>query len=755
MRLHHPSLNQQIRRSPTRMPPPPELREPAIRPRAAFRGREAVAGRQAATTPQEIRERVDSPWWPAPNDTSSTTDGAASSRDTSTEQAPADTSTTTALEETATPAPRPHGEIQSLSVPKPKGLVQIRATDGSANEDGDPGVFTVHRTHAGGELTVAYAVSGTATEGKDYHTLTGTVTFQADDSRETIQIDPIDDLIPDNGETVVLTLTSVSDSQYAIDSHHQSDTVTIHNTESGGGVWIDNFDKADADEATGDNGYFTIVRDGSSGSLTVDYLILTNNSVLGNATEDSDYFTLEPHEVTFENTESTVRVTVTPIMDSMPEGDEKVVLLLTDVSDRNSYKIDSTNNLNTVWISDADSGGSGGSSEYVTVDSYGTDSAYEQGSVDGTFTISRTSSVGSLTVNYEIYGNATEGVGNDYVSLGGRSISLVDGESSAQITIDPHDDLDFEGTERVVLVLTDVTDSSYVIDRYSDIASVWIYDNEHATGSVWITATDAAADEETGEPGEFTIWRTDAVGDLTVSYDVSGTATYAQDYQNLGFIDEVTIPDGQDHIAIPITPLQDTDVEPDESVVLTLTSVSDPLLYTIDTAADSATVWITDDDDIVVTVVATDDHAYESNEDTATFAISRVGDVSWDLTVYYAVSGAAISGSDYQPLPGNIVLPAGQSTVMISLTPINDSKWEPEESMTLSISNDPAYAVGSPGAASIQIVDNDPIVTLAATDPIAHEAGSEPGTFTISRNGYFGCGADGRIHVDRDGNRGR
>jgi serine protease len=87
-------------------------------------------------------------------------------------------------------------------------LVSIAATDATATEGGDTGVFTV--TRAGSTtaaITVAYGLSGSATVGTDYATLSGTVSIPAGQTTATITVTPTDDTTVESSETVVATLS--------------------------------------------------------------------------------------------------------------------------------------------------------------------------------------------------------------------------------------------------------------------------------------------------------------------------------------------------------------------------------------------------------------------------------------------------------------------------------------------------------------------------------------------------------------------
>ena len=90
-------------------------------------------------------------------------------------------------------------------------IVTVSATQPSASETGlATGTFTVTRTSAGQPLTVYYTLTGTATNGSNYHTLPGSVTFAATDTSTNITVIPYDDGVPEATMSVVLTISSSS-----------------------------------------------------------------------------------------------------------------------------------------------------------------------------------------------------------------------------------------------------------------------------------------------------------------------------------------------------------------------------------------------------------------------------------------------------------------------------------------------------------------------------------------------------------------
>ncbi|MDX2228739.1 MAG: cadherin-like domain-containing protein [Leptolyngbyaceae cyanobacterium bins.349] len=116
----------------------------------------------------------------------------------------------------------------------------------------------------------------------------------------------------------------------------------------------------------------------------------------------------------------------------------------------------------------------------------------------------------------------------------------------------------------------------------------------------------------------------------------------------------------------------------------------------------------------VVTIAAIDATAAEANQDPGTFRISRTGDTTNALTVNYTLTspgpGQATTGVDYTPtLTGTALIPAGQAFVDITITPLDDSDVEGNETATLALANSATgdYTLGTTISASIAIADND------------------------------------------------
>lgn len=150
--------------------------------------------------------------------------------------------------------------------------------------------------------------------------------------------------------------------------------------------------------------------------------------------------------------------------------------------------------------------------------------------------------------------------------------------------------------------------------------------------------------------------------------------------------------------------------------------------------------------DPVVTVVASSTSASEAGPTSATFAIRRTGSTSNALAVFFALSGTASNGVDYQFISNSsVVIAAGDSAAHVLITPIDDSIVESNEFVVLHLQPSPLlspinqYFIGSPSEAAITILDNDRVETnhpptISIVSPTNNTVFAAPADITIFAN---------------------
>ena len=137
------------------------------------------------------------------------------------------------------------------------------------------------------------------------------------------------------------------------------------------------------------------------------------------------------------------------------------------------------------------------------------------------------------------------------------------------------------------------------------------------------------------------------------------------------------------------------------------------------------------DDDTSVTVLASDAAADEASVDTGTFTIFRTAPFDTALTVNYIMGGSA-NAADYSALSGSVVIPATQSSVSVTLVPVNDAIDEVTETASLTLTADAAYIVASPASANINITDDDTAsITVTPTSGLITTEAGGVDTFTV------------------------
>lgn len=108
-------------------------------------------------------------------------------------------------------------------------------------------------------------------------------------------------------------------------------------------------------------------------------------------------------------------------------------------------------------------------------------------------------------------------------------------------------------------------------------------------------------------------------------------------------------------------------------------------------------------------------NAAEGSTTPGKFMLTRTGDTSQSLTVNYTVGGTATAGTDYAALGGSVVFLPGHSTAYMSVAAINDSVYDPNETVSVTVSSGTGYAPGSPASADLTIsnwVNEPPVVTM-------------------------------------------
>lgn len=209
-----------------------------------------------------------------------------------------------------------------------------------------------------------------------------------------------------------------------------------------------------------------------------------------------------------------------------------------------------------------------------------------------------------------------------------------------------------------------------------------------------------------------------AVGqEVKINYTLAGTAT-ANGTDYTAVAQELTIPAGQTFVTVPLTIVDDSSQEPDETVIFNLTGATNATLGVNKTY----TYTITDNDQPRVNFSSATATGPE-NTASVQIPIALTAPTSQEVRVDYSISGTATATTDFTLINGTAVIPVGQTTATITATIVDDTTLETSETIIVTLSNPRGTILGSTSTYTYTITDNDqPTIGFAAANSINSES---------------------------------
>ena len=325
------------------------------------------------------------------------------------------------------------------------------------------------------------------------------------------------------------------------------------------------------------------------------------------------------------------------------------------------------------------------------------------------------------TITLAVDSNSTATETDDY-TVSSKSLTLPAKQTEVTTTITAEDDSVYEGDETVTVTATHGTGEV-------GEETITIKDSETAPA---LSIANAEADE--GKAVTFEVELTGAVGTVVeVSYETSngngaGDAS-ASDYTAARGTLTFRLGEALTQ-TITVTTTEDTLDEPDEDFTVTLTGVTVPDGVTVQ--ATPATGTIKDDDTLSFEVSVDPDEIGEADTGSSTVTVST-GDVTFatnqEITLGFAPESTA-TADDYTVSATTLTLVAGATEVTATVTAVDDTLDEDEETIRVTAEHDGA-AVGT--QQEIRLTDDDTLAFTVEVDPdVIGEADTGSSTVTVS-----------------------
>ncbi|KAI9131333.1 Calx-beta domain-containing protein [Acaryochloris sp. CCMEE 5410] len=622
--------------------------------------------------------------------------------------------------------------------------------------------------------SIDFTIGGTATNTEDFTNiggtsgasgLTGTINFGVGETSKTITLDVLGDTNIEPDETIVVSLANATSPGTATISTNSA-TTTILNDDVAPPPPPP---PADIDYAIATNP--VTLTEGDSGTQQVTFTVTRTGATQvassidfsfdGTATNTEDFNNIGGTSgaagltgtINFAADETSKTITLDVLGDTDIELDETIVVSLANGTAPGTATI-STNSATTTILNDdvapppppppppADI-------DYAIATNPVTLTEGDSGTQQVTFTVTRTGATQvASSIDFSFDGTATNT--EDFNNIGGTSgaagltgtINFAADETSKTITLDVLGDTDIELDETIVVSLangtapgtaTISTNSATTTILNDDAAPPPPADIDYviATSAVTVTEGDSGAQQVT-----FTVTRTGATQDASsVDFAFGGTATNTEDFNNIGGTSGAagltgTINFGVDETSKTITldVLGDSDIEPDETIVVSLANGTAPGTATIST--DSATTTILNDDvapppppppaDIDYAIVTSAVALTEGDSGTqqVTFTVTRTGSTQNASSVDFTFGGTATNTEDFNNiggtsgasgLTGTINFGVDETSKTITLDVLGDTHIEPDETIVVSLSNGtaPGIATISTDSATTTILNDD------------------------------------------------
>ena len=335
---------------------------------------------------------------------------------------------------------------------------------------------------------------------------------------------------------------------------------------------------------------------------------------------------------------------------------------------------------------------------------------------------------GSIDVSVTV---AESGDFADSGQTGARTVTIGNRGSFLHVTTDNDSDVEANGA----ITATVDPGNGYDPDPVFDSASIAVLDNDESPQpQASFAASSSTAGEGAGTRNIQVDFDPALTTGITLRYDVSGNATGGGNDYSISGAGSLQVSAGASSASIPVSIIDDSTDEPNETVRLTLTSGSGYQLG----GQTVHTLTITDNDDPppATPVVSISGSGAITEGGTATFNLSATPAPQSQITVNVNVVDSGSFTLSGQAGSRQVTIGTGGSGTL-TVTTDNDSTDEPDGSLTATIASGQGYSPSSSsGSASISVNDDDlppptPAVSISGGGAIT-EGGTASFTLTAS-----------------------
>lgn len=306
-----------------------------------------------------------------------------------------------------------------------------------------------------------------------------------------------------------------------------------------------------------------------------------------------------------------------------------------------------------------------------------------------------------------------------------EQITIPAGSVSGTVELVPIADRQDEGDETVTVFVTDIQGAALPLGPQGTI----VIQDDDPVPSVELSLDEAVLPEAAGLAIVTATLSEVSSFDVVVALGFTGTAARGSDYSVSAA--QIVVPAGSTSAVAAILATQDGNREPDETIVVDVIVVANGR----EAGVQRVTATIEDDDELPIVNLSSDVVAFTENGGSATITASLSASTAFDVTVDLALNGSANVGEDYEIVGSQqVVIPAGNTEGMISLTALDDLFDEGAESILVEVEAVENGVVGA-GQVSLTVLDDDRVPEASLSmdnEPLPESGGTAQLTVTLS-----------------------
>ncbi|MDA9212550.1 hypothetical protein N9O84_02430, partial [Gammaproteobacteria bacterium] len=541
------------------------------------------------------------------------------------------------------------------------------------------------------EVTFDLQISLIDAEADDYEVVTSQVTISPIETNLTKEVlRAIDDLADEDDEKLLISISNLQNAELGSIT---SQTLTIVDNDSAPVLTLSN--QGDISSIEGDSAILEFVLSAASEKP----VSFTYTTVSGTAVSGKE-FEFASNEVNIPAGETSVSVQINTLDDSVDELENKE--LTVEISSLTNATASFTQIPITVIDND----------NAPTLNTTFTD-VDEGGSVSLNFELSAAT---EKVVSFDVASSSGTAIsGTDFNALS-QSVTINPGSTSARISLSTNDDNLDEVDESINIILSNLLN---VLGESQTSYSLNILDNDDAP------VLSFSGKDFNENVGSFNVvFSVSEVSSKDISFDVNTVADTATDGDYSAVSKTLSIPAGSLSVTQSFAIIDDESDEDNESFNVVVSNLQNVA------AANTSAIFNIIDNDGAPNIIVNDEREIEGGNPEIIIELSNASEI--DVSVDYVTQdGTAKAGTDYVAASGTIVISAGDTEGVITLTTIDDILDEDNKAFTLALSN-PQNAELYKSSISIEVKDNDATPSVSSSNQVNQEGETVAITFALS-----------------------